>query len=132
MNERPTPDRLRLAGMRFDARHGVLPSERIDPQPFEVDLVLHADLDTAATTDRLETTVDYGALYELVRAIVTGPSFSLIEALAGAIVRAVLAATDPALVAAVEVRVRKPEAPLDGPFETVEVTLVRRRDGAED
>jgi dihydroneopterin aldolase len=132
MNERPTPDRLRLAGMRFDARHGVLPSERIDAQPFEVDLVLHADLDTAATTDRLETTVDYGALYELVRAIVTGPSFSLIEALAGAIVRAVLAATDPALVAAVEVRVRKPEAPLDGPFETVEVTLVRRRDGAED
>jgi dihydroneopterin aldolase len=132
MSAGPAPDRLRLAGMRFDARHGVLPREQTDPQPFEVDLVLHADLDTAATTDRLETTVDYGALYELVRAIVTGPSFSLIEALAGAIVRAVLAATDPALVRAVEVRVRKPEAPLDGPFETVEVTLVRRRDGDED
>ncbi|HSL76042.1 MAG TPA: dihydroneopterin aldolase [Candidatus Limnocylindrales bacterium] len=121
-------DRLSLLGMRFDARHGVLPHEKVEPQPFEVDLVLHADLGRAAETDVLDATVDYAALHELVRAIVTGPSRDLIEALAGAIARAVLAATDPGLVAAVEVRVRKPEAPLDGEVETVEVTLVRSRE----
>ena len=59
-------------------------------------------------------TIDYAALHELVAAIVDRPRFDLIEALAGAIARAVLAATDPALVDAVEVRVRKPDAPIDG------------------
>ena len=122
-------DRLSILGMRFDARHGVLAHEKDEPQPFEVDLVLHADLASAAETDALDATVDYSALHELVRAIVTGPSRNLIESLAGAIAQAALAATDPALVGAVEVRVRKPEAPLDGDVETVEVMLVRRRDG---
>jgi 7,8-dihydroneopterin aldolase/epimerase/oxygenase len=120
-------DRLSLRGMRFSARHGVLPHEKVEAQPFEVDVVLHADLSRAAETDALADTVDYSALHELVGAIVTGPSFGLIEGLAGAIARAVLAATDPALVDAVEVRVRKPQAPLEGELDTVEAALFLRR-----
>jgi dihydroneopterin aldolase len=121
------PDRLSLLGMRFAGRHGVLPREKDEPQPFVIDVVLHADLRQAAMTDDLAATVDYAALYDLVAAIVTGPSFDLIEALAGAIARALLAATDASVVDAVEVAVRKPEAlgrELDGP----EVRLVRARE----
>jgi dihydroneopterin aldolase len=121
------PDRLSLLGMRFTARHGVLAHEKVEPQPFEVDLVLHADLSAPAASDALADTVDYAGLHELVGRIVTGPSFDLIEALAGSIASAALEATDPRLVEAVEVRVRKPQAPLDGELETVEVALVRRR-----
>ena len=121
------PDRLTLRGMRFNARHGVLPHEKVEPQPFEVDVILHADLSRPAETDALEDTVDYGGLHELAGTIVNGPSFDLIEALAGAIARAVLDATPPTIVDAVEVRVRKPQAPLDGELETVEAALVRRR-----
>lgn len=120
-------DRLSLLGMRFEARHGVLAHEKVDAQPFEVDLVLHADLSAAAASDDLAATVDYGALFELVRALVEGTSRDLIEALAGSIAQAVLAATPERLVGAVEVRVRKPDAPLAGTFETVEAALVRRR-----
>jgi len=127
-----SPDRLSLLGMRFEARHGVLPHEKVEPQRFEVDLVLHADLREPARTDALASTIDYASLFELVRAIATGPSFDLIEALAGAIADATLAATDPALVSAVEVRIRKPQAPIDGELDTVEAALVRRRpDGVE-
>lgn len=122
------PDRLSLLGMRFEARHGVLEWEKETAQPFEVDLVLRTDLSAAVERDTLEATVDYGALYDLVRAIVEGPPFDLIEALAGAIATGALAATDPALVDAVEVRVRKPKAPIDGAFDTVEAALRRRRD----
>jgi dihydroneopterin aldolase len=121
------PDRLRLMGMRFMARHGVLAHEKVDAQAFEVDLVLHADLADAAERDELEATVDYAALFDLVRALVEGPSVDLVEALAGRIATAVLAATDPRLVTAVEVRVRKPDAPIDGTFDTVEVAISRRR-----
>jgi dihydroneopterin aldolase len=120
-------DRLRLMGMRFEATHGVLPREKVLPQPFEVDVVLNADLSAAAERDDLSATVDYAALFDLVRAVVTGPPRDLVEALAGAIASAVLGATDPALVDEVEVRVRKPKAPIDGAFETVEVALTRRR-----
>jgi len=121
------PDRLSLLGMRFSARHGVLPHEKVEPQPFEVDVILHADLSAAGASDDLADTVDYAALLDLVAAIVGGPSFNLIEGLAGAIARAALAATDPLVVGAVEVRVRKPEAPLDGELETVEAAIVRHR-----
>lgn len=122
-------DRLSLLGMRFRGRHGVLPDEKRTAQPFEVDIVLRADLAEAAERDDLAATVDYAALYDVVRAIVEGTSRELIEALAGAIATAVLAATPPEIVGAVEVRVRKPEAPIDGSFDTVEVALVRERAG---
>ena len=121
------PDRLSLRGLRFTGRHGVHPEEKETPQPFEVDVVLHADLRAAADSDELARTADYGSLFDLARAIVEDRSFDLIEALAGSIARAVLDATDPAVVDAVEVRVRKPEAPLDGAFDTVEAAIVRRR-----
>lgn len=121
------PDRLSLLGMRFEARHGVMAEEKVTPQPFEVDLVLHANLRRAAATDDLAATVDYAAVFALVERVVTGRSFDLIEALAGAIADAVLADVDPALVDAVEVRVRKPRAPIDGAFDTVEAALLRRR-----
>lgn len=120
-------DRLSLIGMRFSARHGVLAHEKEEPQPFEVDVVLHADLVEASQRDDLAATVDYAAVHDLVRAIVEGPPRGLIEALAGAIAAAVLDATDPRIVGAVEVRVRKPDAPIDGELETVEAALTRER-----
>ena len=124
-----TPDRLSLIGMRFEGRHGVLPEEKVTSQPFEVDVVLHADLSRAAESDALADTIDYSALFDRVRAIVEGPSVDLIEALAGRIAREVLDATASGSVSAVEVRVRKPEAPIDGAFETVEAAILRSRAG---
>jgi dihydroneopterin aldolase len=121
------PDRLSLLAMRFEARHGVLPEEKVTPQPFEVDLVLHADLSAAAARDDLDATVDYSSLFTLVRSIVEGRSHDLIESLAGSIAEAVLSATDASVVGSVEIRVRKPEAPIDGEFDTVEAALVRHR-----
>lgn len=116
--------------MRFLGRHGVLPEEKVTAQPFEVDLVLHAHLADAAERDDLAATVDYAALFDAVRAIVEGPSRDLIEAVAGAIATTILAATPSEIVEAVEVRVRKPEAPIDGSFDTVEAAVLRRRDAA--
>lgn len=120
-------DRITLRGMRFLGRHGVSADERAEPQPIEVDLVLRLDLSRAATSDDLADTVDYAAAFTVARRIVEERSFHLLEALAGAIADAVLAAF---VVESVEVRVRKPKAPLPGAFETVEVRLRRRRDGS--
>jgi len=117
-------DRIAVRGMLFLARHGVTLDERLEPQPFEVDVELHKDLSSASSTDELADTIDYAALFSLVGTIVEGQSFRLIESLAGTIADSVLAETD---ATAVEVRVRKPRAPLPGPFETVEVVIHRER-----
>jgi dihydroneopterin aldolase len=124
MSFEPGSDRITLRGMLFLARHGVTLEERIEPQPFEVDVELRRDLTAAARSDELADTIDYSEIFSLVARIVEGESFRLIEALAGRIADAVLEATD---ARAVEVRVRKPRAPLPGPFETVEVAITRRR-----
>lgn len=110
--------------MRFAGRHGVGDAEREEVQPFEVDLVVRLDLSDAATSDDLADTTDYAALFDLTRTVVEDSSFHLIEALAGAIADAVLASH---AVDDVEVRVRKPKAPLGGAFDTVEARLRRRR-----
>lgn len=117
-------DRITLRGMRFLGRHGVPPEERMEPQPFEVDVILRGDLSKPAASDDLADTVDYGAVFRLVGEIIEGRSYSLIEALAGAIADAVMTAHP---VDDVEVRVRKPKAPLPGAFESVEARLRRRR-----
>lgn len=120
-------DRITLRGMRFLGRHGVQLEERLEPQPLEVDVILRRDLSAAAASDELADTIDYGTVFALVAEIVEGRSFRLIETLAGAIAEAVLAGQP---VDDVEVRVRKPKAPLPGAFDTVEARLRRRRDAA--
>lgn len=122
----PVSDRITLRGMRFLGRHGVTLEERMEPQPIEVDVELHLDLARSEASDDLADTVDYSAVFAEVATIVEGQSFRLLEALAGAIGRAVLAGHP---VREVEIRVRKPKAPLPGAFETVEVSLRRTADG---
>lgn len=118
-------DRIVLTGMAFQARHGVHEHEQLVPQRFEVDLELGLDLRSAAATDDLAATVDYAAVYELVRSVVEGERLRLIEALAGAIAERVLAAYP---VDEVTVRVRKPEVRLGGPLDHAGVEIRRARE----
>lgn len=122
-------DRIELHGMRFEARHGVLPGEAVEAQPFEVDVVLEVDLAAAGTTDDLARTIDYGDVFRRARAIVEhGPHVALIETLAERIASDVLAGHPAA--EAVTVRVRKPRAPLPGDFAWAGVEIRRERDRA--
>lgn len=117
-------DRITLRGMQFSGRHGVSDEERAAPQPFEVDLVLRLSLVRPAASDDLSDTINYSTLFDLAGGIVRERSFHLLEALAAAIADAVLAEHP---VDDVEVRVRKPKAPLSGAFDAVEVRVRRRR-----
>ena len=117
-------DEISLRGMRFLGRHGVGLQERLEPQPVEVDVVLHVDLRAAGTSDDLARTVDYSRAFEIARRVVEEESFRLIEAIAEAIARDLFAAL---AIDELEVRVRKPKAPLHGAFETVEAAIRRRR-----
>jgi dihydroneopterin aldolase len=123
----PVSDRIILAGMAFQGRHGVNDWEKSQAQRFEVDIELVLDLGPAGRSDDLERTVDYRRVYDATKRVVESTSFDLIEALATAISSEVLG-LDPAIDEVV-IRVRKPEVQLGGPLESAGVELRRRREG---
>lgn len=118
-------DRIHLAGMVFQARHGYFDHEKVNPQRFEVDLELLLDLVPAGLEDDLERTLDYGRVFDTVRAIVESTTFNLIEALAEAIAHELLADFPP--LDEVVIRVRKPEVKLGGPLAYAGVEIRRQR-----
>ncbi len=91
---------------------GILPRERVEPQPLRIELELAVDLARCGDTGDLSASVDYGAVDEQIRWLATHGEFRLIESLALAISRLVLlppAPTDARTqVRAVSVTIRKP------------------------
>ena len=118
-------DRIVLAGMAFEARHGVNDWEKEQAQRFEVDVELILRTRDAGTSDELAQTIDYREVYDAVRRVLEGPPVDLIETLAESIARDVLAANRRAR--KVIVRVRKPDVQLGGPLAYAGVEAVRRR-----
>ena len=115
-------DRIILKGMRFFGDHGAYVIEKEEGQWFEVDAEIYGDYREAALTDNLEKALDYSKAYEAVKKIVEGPGLNLVEHLAHQISQALL---ELPLAQKVRVRVKKPEAPLGGPFEYAGVEIVR-------
>lgn len=117
-------DLITLTGLRVRGHHGVFEHERRSGQEFAVDAVLEVDTVTAAGSDDLGDTVDYGELAQRLAAVVSGPPVNLIETLAARLAEECLA--DRRVVAAT-VTVHKPHAPIPLTFADVAVTIRRER-----
>jgi dihydroneopterin aldolase len=115
---------IELAGLVVFGHHGYLEEERRLGQRFLVDLWVDLDEDATAS-DRIEETVDYRRLAELVREVFGGPPRLLLEGLAGAVADGVLASF--VSVERVRVRVRKPDVVLEPPVEHAAVIVERER-----
>jgi dUTP pyrophosphatase len=119
-------DLIELRELTFYGYHGAIPEEQRLGQRFIVDVRLGLSLAAAGETDDLAQTVDYGKVAETVQAVVEGPPFQLIEALAEAIAARTLGAHP--LLDEVHVRVAKPSAPISAvPSGLVAVEITRKR-----
>lgn len=76
--------KIELHGMTFYAYHGVGEQERKVGNQFRVDVTLTAPLEAAMRSDRLEETINYASVYEVVREEMSVPS-RLLEHVAGRI-----------------------------------------------
>lgn len=112
---------IRLKNCAFFARHGLHDEEEKLGQRFYVDAVLTVDPGRALEEDSIADTVDYGVAFGVIEAIVTGERRFLIEALALKVAKA-LSGRFPQ-VKHVEITVRKPNAPVPGVLDYVEVTV---------
>lgn len=117
-------DRIELRGLTVRGNHGVFDHERRDGQDFIVDLILWLDLRPAAASDDLADTVDYGGLAQRAADIVAGPARDLIETVCAEIADGIMVDER---VAACEVTLHKPSAPIPLTFSDVAVVTRRSR-----
>lgn len=118
-------DRIFINGLALHAYHGVMAHEAKVGQTFSIDLELEIDLSAAARSDKVVDTVSYDKVVECVSEAFCAQRLKLIEAAAGKVADAVLAAFP--RVRSVQVTIHKPHAPIAATFSDVGVTLVRAR-----
>ena len=122
-------DEITLDTFRIDCLVGVLDFEQQVPQPIDVRVTLRLDLGPAGDTDDLAATVNYADVRDVVEFLSIEGHFRLIETLALAALRAILAAPAQgegrAQVEEAEIVIRKPTI-LGGPVPGVRL----RRDAA--
>jgi dihydroneopterin aldolase len=122
-------DRIAVTGIEARGHHGVFEVERREGQTFRVDVVLGVDTSTAAASDDLRETVDYGELVLRVKRAVESDPVNLIETLAQRVADECL---DDERVEWAEVTLHKPEAPIEATFTDVTVTINRSRQSPHD
>lgn len=118
-------DRIILSDLGFFGYHGVMPEEAVLGQRFFVDLVCGIDLRVAGRTDDLDASVSYAEIYEVTKAAFEERRSKLIEAVAQNIADRLFDAF-PAITW-VQVRVRKPSAPIPMVTGEAAVELHRQR-----
>jgi dihydroneopterin aldolase len=116
-------DKIIMENMVFYGYHGVLREEKKLGQRFFIDAELYLPLQKAGETDDLNLSVDYGAVYETIKSVVTNGSFDLLEALAERICAEIFSSYPQVL--RIRLRVKKPEAPVPGSFDCFGVEIER-------
>ncbi|MDP6777791.1 MAG: dihydroneopterin aldolase [Candidatus Latescibacteria bacterium] len=114
-------DVLRLKNMAFYAYHGLLAEEERLGQRYEVDLDIFGDF-RGFSRDDGGRAVNYPDVYAAIEDVVTGERFELVESLADRIAEVLQAQFG---IDRLAVRVRKPNPPVPGHFDGIEVEVRR-------
>lgn len=118
-------DKISLNKCRFYGYHGAFKEEQTLGQIFTVDCDLFLDLTAASLSDRLEDTVHYGQVFELIKELVEGTPYILIERLAGAICQTIFERFPS--VQQIRCAIYKENPPIAGHYDSVGIELERRR-----
>lgn len=116
-------DYILLKNMGFFAYHGTTKEERAIGQRFYIDIKMTMDLSIPGKSDNVADTVDYQQVFNCVGEIVQQKKYRLIEALAEDVADNILVKFP--LLKSIQVWVRKPQVPLNGILDHVEVCLTR-------
>jgi len=118
-------DLVELVDLRLDAIVGVLPHERVTPQPLRLDITFARPFADAAASDDLRYTTNYAAVIALAEDIVSAGEFLLLETLVVRVAEAILSFDE--AIESVTVRVAKLAPPVPQRIATVGVSTTRSR-----
>lgn len=116
-------DQIRIENLQIYAYHGVYAEENEKGQNFYINAVLGCDTRIAGVMDDLDFSVDYGEVCLFLQRFLTQNRYKLLEAAAEKAAEEVLLAFP--LVRYIDLEIRKPEAPIPLPFESVSVKITR-------
>ena len=115
--------KVKIVNMMFYGFHGIYEYEREQGQKFYIDVEVAMKDDKACETDKLEDGVDSAVIYAMVKDVVENKRFTMLMALAAHIGNQILKKYPQ--VAEVTTKVRKPQVPISGPMDYVEVEATR-------
>ena len=118
-------DKIIVKDLRIFAYHGVNVEEKLHGQNYDIDITAEADLSAACRSDDLDDTVSYSKIIKRASYAFTAEKYDLIEKAAQEIADTLLLDFDK--IKAVEVTIRKPEAPIRADFGYVAVSIRRER-----
>ena len=116
-------DQIRIENLRIFAHHGVYREENEKGQNFYINAVLEMDTVRAGMTDDLGASTNYGEVCRFLDHFIKEHTYQLIETVAEKTTEAVLLKFP--LVRRITLEVRKPEAPVPLPFESISVMITR-------
>lgn len=118
-------DIIRINNMIFYAHHGYYRAEQELGQRFEMDVELFTSFENAMKSDSLKDTINFEDVYTEIETIFSQSRFSLIETVGGKIIE-VLFRKFP--VKAIRLKIRKPQVPIRGIMDNVEIEIFRERE----
>lgn len=113
---------IEISGLSLYTHHGVSAAEREIGQRLLIDLRLDVGETDATVTDRIEDTIDYGEVCQLVALVAQQRSYRTLERLCSAIADRLLSDFE---LEGVWVKASKPEPPIPLPVEDVSVEVWR-------
>ena len=116
-------DQIIIDNLMVFAHHGVYREENEKGQNFYINAILEADLRQAGTLDNLDLSTNYGEVCKFIDQFLREHTYKLIETAAERTSEALLLRFP--LVRRVTLEIRKPEAPIPLPFESVSVKITR-------
>jgi dihydroneopterin aldolase len=113
---------VEISGLSVFTHHGVTQAEQDAGQRLVFDITLDVEDCSATVTDRLEDTIDYGAVCDAIIYAATERSYRTLERLCAALADMLV---DRFSASSVTVRATKPEPPLPAAVDEVSVELSR-------
>ena len=120
---------ISIEGMEFHAYHGCFEEEQVIGNTFMVDVHMDTDTASAELSDRLEDTVNYADVYQLVKEQMEVNS-KLLEHVGRRIMDAILAKYPE--IDIIEVKISKLNPPVGGKVHAVSVTMDNIEDDGEE
>lgn len=116
-------DEIRIDNLEVYAHHGVFPEENEKGQEFYINAILYADTRAAGLADELELSTHYGEVCHFITNWMQRHTCKLIETVAESLAKEILLNYN--LINKISLEVRKPQAPIGLPFESVSVRIER-------
>ncbi len=131
MDETHASVEVEIRGLSIYTHHGVTDAEQEVGQRLEFDLTFDVPDCDAVLTDRIEDTVDYSEVCDIVALAAAEKSYRTLERLCQVVAERLMESFD---CESVQVRAAKPEPPMPYPVQeaAVEVTLERSLDRESD